>query len=269
MEDFSKRKYRPVGRCIYCGYCESQENLSREHIIPFGLSGTTYLPKASCQVCRDITQKFEEEVLRGPMWPVRAKLKLKSRRPEDAPTTLPLQIVRENGEETIFLPLEEHPLILFMPKFNPPACLTGQNNHKGVTVTGYYAISFGVKPETVATRLKIKEFRVNSKYEYVAFARMIAKIGFSFAVGELGIDSFKEVFVIPSILGKIDEIGRWVGIGDSEPSKYENLLHRVSIGIFPETKLLYATVQLFANSDTPSYLVVVGSVKDDTKISPA
>ena len=38
--------YKPVGHCIYCG---ATEDLGKEHILPFGLSGSAILPKSSCR----------------------------------------------------------------------------------------------------------------------------------------------------------------------------------------------------------------------------
>ncbi len=40
--------YQEVGSCIYCG---STDNLSNEHIIPYGLGGNLELPKSSCSRC--------------------------------------------------------------------------------------------------------------------------------------------------------------------------------------------------------------------------
>jgi hypothetical protein len=51
----NNRKYHPIGHCIYCG---GTSGLSREHILPFGLSGTAELPEASCERCRKITGQF-------------------------------------------------------------------------------------------------------------------------------------------------------------------------------------------------------------------
>jgi hypothetical protein len=64
FRDIAKITYRPVGYCIYCF---GTENLTREHIVAFGLNGTAVLPAASCDRCREITSAFELQVLRGSM----------------------------------------------------------------------------------------------------------------------------------------------------------------------------------------------------------
>lgn len=74
--DLAKLSYPPVGHCIYCS---GTDNLTREHIVPFGLNRNAVLPAASCARCRQITSAFEFQVLRGPMRAVRLLRKLRSR----------------------------------------------------------------------------------------------------------------------------------------------------------------------------------------------
>lgn len=59
-----------VGACIYCG--DKTPPLSREHVLPRGLgggsapdgySGALVLQNASCEICRRVTQKIEEQCL--------------------------------------------------------------------------------------------------------------------------------------------------------------------------------------------------------------
>jgi hypothetical protein len=46
------KRSSPVGYCIYC---QATDELTNEHILPFGLSGTAVLPKSSCKACAKIT----------------------------------------------------------------------------------------------------------------------------------------------------------------------------------------------------------------------
>ena len=64
LADFSKLRPETANECIYC---ESTVQLSREHILPYALGGTTTIPAGSCEKCRRITHEFETAVLRGPM----------------------------------------------------------------------------------------------------------------------------------------------------------------------------------------------------------
>ena len=133
-EDFASKTYAPVNQCIFCG---ATDELSDEHILPFGLSGTTILPKASCRACAKITCRFEAQVLRGPMRAVRILRGIASRSGhEDAPKTSPLTIVRGGSEEVVHLPLEKHPAILAFPIFPVPALLDPAGSRRAGPGTG-------------------------------------------------------------------------------------------------------------------------------------
>src|SRR5438876_10039435 len=74
--DLAKLSYPPVGHCIYCS---GTDNLTREHIVPFGLHGNAVLPAASCASCRQLTSAFEFQVLRGSMRTVRVICNVRAR----------------------------------------------------------------------------------------------------------------------------------------------------------------------------------------------
>jgi hypothetical protein len=197
------------------------------------------------------------------MWPVRVLRKLRSRRPNDAPSTQPLQVIRDGVEETLELPIDQFPILLPMPIFEPPAYLSGRAYKSGINIVGIHTLNFGPKPDEVSQHLGVHRIRITHNQQSVGFARMLAKIGYSYAVAEIGINSFDKVFVLPAILGKVDDIGRWVGIDQPLAPKFPKLLHRLSLRIDRETRLLFAVVHLFADSESPSYLVVLGCLKKD------
>jgi len=55
-------RFASQGACIYCG---SSDDLTDEHVVPYGLGGKMILPKSSCRRCAMITGQFEGKVLRG------------------------------------------------------------------------------------------------------------------------------------------------------------------------------------------------------------
>jgi hypothetical protein len=80
-----------VGVCIYCG--DTKGPLTREHVIPRGLGGNVppqdlsdalVLQKATCERCRRITAKIEEDCLLPMMNHARARLGLKRKDRADA-----------------------------------------------------------------------------------------------------------------------------------------------------------------------------------------
>lgn len=259
IRDFAKINYPPVGFCIYCS---ATENLRREHIVPYGLNGTAVLNDASCPKCAKITGAFEAQVLRGPLRSLRVLRELRSRsNHRDAPRKERLQIIRNGLPEIIELPINEFPILLNFPAFCPPRFFTGENGH-GIDLKGIFTISFGPPPEEVGARLGAEKITIDcGKDRFVAFARMIAKIGYAMAVaeGKLGrIDG--PCPVLPSILGEVDDIGRWVGILPKPIRKYPGLLHRIDIHEDQKQGILVAEVQLFADSETPSYGVILGQL---------
>jgi hypothetical protein len=259
--DMGRKKYPRVGHCIYCG---ETDHLSREHIIPLGLSGNAVLQDASCPACRNITASFEREVLRGSMRAVRVLLKFPSRKKhQGAPLTQGLTFTRDGISHAIDLPIEKFPVVLPLPKFAAPRFFTGVRK-SGIDVIGVATISFGPTPEMVAKQLGAQGLVLQPDRDRPAsFARMLAKIGYgmAYALGEIDRLSGPSP-VIPSILGHADDIGQWVGTLPGPIQKYmHGPLHRIEIHEDKMQQLLVAEVQLFCNSETPSYVVVLGRLK--------
>ncbi len=246
--------YPPVGRCIYCS---KTADLRKEHILAFGLSGTAILPKASCRDCAKITGRLEEMVLRGPMWPLRVFRDLKSRtKHKDAPKTLPLMAIRRGEESTVNLPIDEYPILIMFPIFAPPASLFPEGYQQGINISGHATVSFGLRPEEVAAKLGADQVRIEQEYHIAEFARVIAKIAYAFAFAEGAADTLESPSpVIPTILGHCEEIGRWVGTM-APPQAHPGELHRLIL--HQQQGLLIVEVQLFADSETPSYGVILG-----------
>ena len=260
MQDFARVSYAPVGRCIYC---RKVDDLRKEHIIPYALGSNTSLPKATCGKCAEITGKFEQQVMRGPMWPVRVLRKLQSRTKHNAAaTTEQLTIVKDGQERLVELPLEEFPILLPFPIFPLPAILSPAGYTSGIQVVGEATVLFGPRPDDVARELGASRIKMTREHHPGSFARMLAKIAYSYAFGE-GVTHVVEGNppVIASILGEKDEIGFWVGTTDKPLNKIEHLLHRLSIIEDKKNGLLAAEVQLFADSQTPSYFVVLGRLQ--------
>lgn len=256
MGDFSKCSFNVIGRCIYCG---SEKNLQKEHIIPYALGSDTILPQSSCQSCAKITGHFEQVVLRGPMWPVRKLLQLKSRsKHANAPKTMILSIWKNGEEKQIEVPLEEYPVTLHFLIFGPPGY--GNEHYKNrISLVGINSISFGLKPEEVIKKYGADKLVLKDRpYRPVEFAQTIAKIGYSYAVAIGEINKIKgQPLLLSALLGKSNDIGKWVGTSQKQ-EVYQNLLHRLASFEDKKRGLLIIEVQLFASSHTPIYEVIIG-----------
>lgn len=256
-QDIGGSSSAPVGYCIYCG---AQDNLTKEHIIPYGLSGTAVLPDASCSRCSTITSKFEGKVLSGPLADVRKLLRMQSRsKHENASVDTELALIKDGKPFVVRVPLEESPIILSFPIFTAPHYLTGAQE-MGITLKGVASILFGLHPKEVIKRFGAQTIEIQDRpSEPIEFARMLAKIAFCYAV-KIGVLNKLDgpCLVIPATLGQSDDIGRWVGTIDGPFRTYPGILHRLEVHQDQERGLLMVEVQLFAHSQTPSYSVVLG-----------
>ena len=92
------------------------------------------------------------------------------------------------------------------------------------------------------------------------FARFIAKMAYGYAVEKYGLNAFDEVYVLPAILGKSDDIGRWVGCSDRREFPVRDCNISVGFVILPEDELV-VKIKMFPRFDGAEYIVVVGRVK--------
>jgi hypothetical protein len=256
----NNKTYPPVGYCIYCG---ATEGLRVEHILPFGLQGTAKLPQSSCGKCAKITGQQEQIVLRGSMWPVRVYRQLKSRtKYSDAPSSYPVNIVRNGVCETVYLPVGEYPILLNFPVFPEPAAIRPYPDgfQLAIKITGHRTVSFGPTPEQAGRKLGASEISISCSDQPVAFAKVMAKIAFAFASAEGKLQYIRgNPLVLPALLGECEEIGRWVGTATTR-EVYPGLLHRILIHEDHNLGFLIGEVHLFSDSHSPSYLVVLGEL---------
>ena len=253
--------YLPVGFCVYCG---STQNLTDEHILPLALNGTAVLPKSSCQHCAKETGRIEQVLLRGSLWPARVFRDLKSRtKHRDAPKTYPVTAVFGCKELELSIAIDKLPILIPFPIFAPPRVMSGKPLANGIDILGVDTICFGTSPEELVRELNANEIRIGKSENPNIFARVLAKIAYSYAYAEGALKDLAEPSpVVPAILGKSQNIGNWVGILDHSNQSHPRALHRIELMHEEQRRLLLAEVQLFADSQTPSYVVVLGRLSE-------
>ncbi len=197
-------RVKPVGLCIYCG---KTEGLTEEHVVPFALGGNLILPNASCTKCNNITSAFELRVLRGFMGDARVAGEFPTRHPKDRPTTIQIGIKRKGRFEPVSIPASEALGVIQLPKFERAAFLAGKPPVKGINIIGVETIGFGKSPKEVASALRVKALQTTAEIDAFAFVRMLAKIGYSFAVANIGPYPLNEVPLLPLIRGTADDGG--------------------------------------------------------------
>jgi hypothetical protein len=259
--------YAPVGRCIYCG---TDQGLTREHIIPLGLSGDRTLPQASCVVCAKITGEIEKKCLRDMLRPIRTRLGMRSRRKKERPDKLPLHIVRDGRHVTHYLPIKDYPTILGMLSFDQPRFLSGkppQEDKGGLVAPGLYGLNIDVKSYIAEYTKKHGGSGLSfGPIQPGLYARMLAKIAHAYTVAEYGVDSFSP-FLIELILSGTDDPFNLVGGDLDDPGTKIHVLktddlHAIMIDEreIRGKRCLVVTIQLFACLNAPIYSVVVGEI---------
>jgi hypothetical protein len=250
------------GRCIYCG---ETRDLRKEHIFPYGLSGSAVIQRASCKACADITSAFEGKLQRGHLWPLRVFRDLRSRsKHDDAPATWAISVDRDGRTVELNLPVDDLPLLIHFPIFSQPRQLTGEASSKGISVSGAVSVAYGKPVPSFLKDHGATGLAVNAELLPADFARLITKIAYCYAFATGWIDRVEDPApVARAILGTTDNIGDWVGTRHMTSPKSTGQLHTVVVGKLDGTNLLGAEVRLFSDSETPTYQVVLGALRGE------
>ncbi|WP_157202947.1 hypothetical protein [Calidithermus chliarophilus] len=201
----------PINQCIYCGI--TGVPLSDEHIVPYGLGGSLYLPKASCKDCSAITSAFEGKVLGGPFKAIRGLLDMPSRKMAQQRAMKYSLVI--NGK-TVELSASDYPAPLLYPILPPATFLHGgvtQDDQVNVEYEIFYPLRVTKKlidiyGEPLHISHPISSF---SDEQIRAFIRMLAKIGYCSLVQKHGLRSLDSIFVLDLILGRSKQYNLYVG----------------------------------------------------------
>ena len=251
--------FSPANKCIYCGAEGEGVTLSREHIVPLSLNGYAIIPRASCLECQKIIHRYETDCTANGFLYVRTHLKYSSRHPKNRPTHLPVRYGEE--AEQRFVPIDDHPFILVMPRFPEPGILTGTPPRPGV----YRRLEAYADPVTVkkvASRHSVPSLNVDVEFNVKSFTLMLAKIAHGVAWATVGEDGFQPF--LPDLIRLrnvnlmsylVGEAQRFVSIQAS--MERDNLI-RVVLHPFSEGHLILIGIKLFSAFPSPTYCVVAG-----------
>jgi len=254
VTDHSKKTYGPVGRCIYCG---STKELQREHIVPFSIGGNhQILPKSSCADCAKITHDFETVCVQKAYGVMRDQFQFPSR---SKIRSKQVGVTKTPGPFRPFaVPVYDFPgLLCEQPKAPLPS---------EIDFMTIIPLLSGTPPPPVSTY----------QTDAYAFARMLAKIGYGFAVAQYGIDRIAPDLV-PYILGTDQDIAYVVGKSDRPFPPVEQPLRTDSHGNltiepfllesmiydYNGRRLLVIRIQLFRFMNAPTHNVVVCHANND------
>lgn len=259
-----------IGQCIYCRKLPTVEDpLSDEHILPFSIYGKHKLGRASCRDCAAITSAFEGKVMQD-LASVRHVLNFPTRHKQRRKkVTLPVEIVTTKGEKkTIYVPPSEYFPLIALPAFDPPAHVSKKEYESGIQLIG--VSSTPGKRSVYQERLNkfardhgAKEIVVYSVRFPTEWGRMFAKAAYAFAVQHYGLEKVpsENVYVVDAILGKSNDIGRWVGGIEISETVFGDEFNDQALGLWEKDGEIHVVIKLFAFINTvPEYHVVVGKV---------
>ena len=245
-----------IDRCVYC---DATDDLSDEHVLPYGLGGEWKLIAASCGRCRDTTSHLELVIQREHFLAVRTAASLPTRRKHERPTMLAQKLGTPNGAVELLLPIDQHPAALVLPVFPPPL---GESARAAGAPMTYRSLRVAKRDGRLADIV-----RATGAQEWTfpcadppLFARFLAKVAYCFAVGSYGIDKITEHFVRPHVLAELPGLSAWVGCSDEAVSFTPNGGHHLATIV--EDDVIRVEIRLFAVPGTPTYTVLVGRHSD-------
>lgn len=243
-------------KCIYCQIEFEIDELTDEHIIPFGLNGDIILHKASCKGCAKITgARIEREVLRGMFLQYRVHRNFRTRRKADRPKQLNIGVFLKDGSFDRYdgVSIEDHPDSVCLPIFQVPTFFLPGDARAEIELKGLHVYNL----TDVATKIgKVRNSAYVQPFHPEMFCRMLAKIAHSFACKEIGLDKFRP-YLNSFILHGSGSMGEYVGTWMFSQQKSGNT-HDISIISIGKTLVVLLT--LFSNISAPTYAIVVGEL---------
>ncbi len=249
----------PVGECIYCG-CKA--GLSEEHVVPFGLGGDYVLPLASCVNCAAKTSREELKVMRGFMGDARLVAKLPTRRKKLRATVKSHEFYdQEMTRKMVLLGIPESIAFLHLPTLAEGSYMSSQPPSKGAKLIGLETVKFGGDMVACMQANQATQFQEQVKIDVHAFTRMLAKIAYGYAVGELGLFPREESPALALAMGLVDNPSNWISSRNLQiPASSAAGLHAMMMLEYRRDDGLVANtvrVALFRNSGASNYEVVV------------
>ncbi|MCA8895383.1 MAG: hypothetical protein KDA48_09020 [Amphiplicatus sp.] len=249
--------YRHVGKCVYCPNPRGLR-LTTEHIIPEKLGGKEVLYAASCDDCREKTQKIESHVLSQMLDGARAYLGLRGQK-RGAPQRGHAYVRdAENNPRAISIDPAEAPIGAILPHWGPPTILM----KPGATWPGRPSLKLYGSETKLAEWMSVYGSYVSGKLRPELFVQMLAKIAHCCTIDAVGIDAF-EPYLPPIILGDMSTAPRLIGCHKFEPAQKPGNAYRIeqrSIEIF-NVEYFLVIIRLFTYWETPTYWVIAGHPK--------
>jgi hypothetical protein len=266
-----EHNYPPSGQCLYCQAdiaAYAPDDITNEHIVPRALNGSLILLNGACSACAKLSnESYENTALNNDLLIARRLLELKKSRhrgkkhnkpPMPLPAVAKGDHTQSDGADmfTEALSKDEYPQIFGLVLFPPAGLLKGIDRGAGIASMRIQFFNLGPKQSTASG--------VTTRYPFVngPFAKMIAKIGYCYAVAERGFSAFDGDPIRDLLAGRRNDVYNFVGNIETPEVLTNRHLH--ALYFRDRGDWLTVLVHLFAscNADekTPTipYEVVVG-----------
>lgn len=255
------------GRCVFCLQTFEPKDLTHEHIIPEALHGRHVIKKGSCKECaRRSNLYYENKALNGDFFKVvRTVLDLKGKRGPPVRSTRHLppvyqgNVLTEPDAEAKRLTgfdLDRFPSVVFKLLHYEEAGFLSGIDRGGELSKMWFGLYFTGKKSKPVTPHFTEEFEL----DHTAIALMIAKIGYCYAVAELGIDGFDGDEIRSLLFGERDDVYNFVGSFHKPNVLTNRFLHKLYLR--EQSGFQTVLVHLFASfggkPHVLPYQVVVG-----------
>jgi hypothetical protein len=212
----------PFNRCIYCD-CSDLSKLSDEHALAEALGGRVILKKAVCDACKQKIDKFENHVHNQMFSEVRAFFGFVRAKAQGYRGRFPVEITKDGERETIRVPIDKHPTILFLPVWPEPGLVLGRRPRRTFPNPKVMALALGEKEvfdkklEQLAVEYGASKVSPIIRITPNSFGRYVAKATYCIAISRYGLDSFIPV-IRNVILHKDAPTAHFVGSVDRNTS---------------------------------------------------
>lgn len=243
-------------KCIYC--FKSGCTLTREHIVPYFLGGELVLQNASCNECSNITSAFETALSRESFAHWKHKHKLPSRKNKNYKEFL-------DGQNISY---EDFPAPLFMPHATTiPNVLCGQI-HDFEFSDMWKIVGLTDDAQLQKFYQKFPNYEYRYKHIFNEWSRLLAKIGYSYIVAEVGLYNFEQIGITDFIRGEKKTNSQFVGGLVDIPEPYIEKGHNLSWGVTGRSDYIFliSELRLFQNCKSPVYTVVGGKVQGQKRV---
>lgn len=256
------------GICIYCGRADAP--LTDEHVVPYSIGGELVLKDASCRKCAAITSRFELKVMRELWGTARvafdAPTRRRARRRKEVLTMPP-----GSGLGSDVIPTSEYPAGFVFYTMGIAGVLQGLSDDDDESgIWRMEVIDDDERREKFLAKYPERSLSLIFRHVPSDFARMIIKIGYGQMLTMLSPCDFRPLCV-PYILGYLDNVSRIVGMNPERERPVPDrgyILKNFGFGTLDKITLL-ASVRLLANTQTPTYHVVVGEVNGYGQVQEA